>query len=162
MPMWDAWRKLTNHFIYNRLRETQPLEQSAINRDPVARFHQGGGFRPARDCWLLELRSHSVKQEAASQAAEKPTNPRINAAPQASNRKNKHRGSPSTTITLSNDHSPLYASRYFPASIVFCAICWRNAIVLNGSCLDNLLKIANCVRSMSPSATSAITFLAAA
>src|ERR1700675_4231710 len=49
MPMSDAWRKLTNYFIYNRLRETQPLEQSAINRDPVARFHQGGGFRPPGD-----------------------------------------------------------------------------------------------------------------
>jgi hypothetical protein len=58
--------------------------------------------------------------------------------------------------------SILYANWYFPASIVFCAICWRSAIVLNGSCLDNRRTIANCVRSMSPSATSAMTFLAAA
>src|SRR6267143_6454634 len=55
MPMWDAWRKLTNYFIYNRLRETQPLEPSVINRDPVARFHQGGGFRPAGDCGSSNL-----------------------------------------------------------------------------------------------------------
>src|ERR1700675_4400752 len=55
MPMSDAWRKLTNYFIYNRLRETQPQEQSAINRDSVAWFHQGGGFRPAGDCGSSNL-----------------------------------------------------------------------------------------------------------
>src|ERR1700722_17270758 len=55
-----------------------------------------------------------------------------------------------------------YAKVYLPRSIVFCAICRRRAMVLNGSCLDSLRTMASWVRSISPSATSAMTFLAAA
>ncbi len=54
-----------------------------------------------------------------------------------------------------------YASVYFPRSITFCAICCRSSMVLNGSYFASRRRIASCVRSMSPSATAAITFCAA-
>src|SRR5216684_3050221 len=108
--MSDAWRKLTNYFIYNRLRETQPREQSAINRDPVARFHQGGGFRPARDCGssnLLTLLSRRPPRRLRK-------NQRIHEStrrhrPRTSTEDRLQQGSLSVTITLRS--TPVGTSR---------------------------------------------------
>ncbi len=50
---------------------------------------------------------------------------------------------------------------YLPCSMTFCAICWRSSIVLCGSCFPSRRRMANCVRSMSPSATAAIILRAA-
>jgi hypothetical protein len=54
-----------------------------------------------------------------------------------------------------------YATMYLPVSMTLCAIVRRRASVLNGSYLHSRRRIANCERSMSPSAHAAITSLAA-
>ena len=55
-----------------------------------------------------------------------------------------------------------YPSVYFPRSMIFCAICWRSSIVLNSSCFARRRRMASWVRSISPSATAAMIFFAAA
>jgi|ERR1039458_2915804 hypothetical protein len=56
----------------------------------------------------------------------------------------------------------IYAVTYFPVSSTRLAMLSCSAITLTGSCFARRRTIAIWVRSMSPSATSAITFFAAA
>lgn len=55
-----------------------------------------------------------------------------------------------------------YAMTYLPASITLCATCCCTEMTSTGSCFESRRRMAIWVRSMSPSATAAMTFLAAA
>src|SRR5258706_8207642 len=66
------------------------------------------------------------------------------------------------TRNVSYEEYPSYSCEYFPVSIILTAICCRNATVLNGSNFASRRTMASCVRSISPSATAAEMFFAAA